>query len=172
MTVVRPIHRSDTKRHVVGCSYGTQPGFGPLSRHDSQIAERLDAEGFITGAGNRWTLVAVRNGRKIHRIPRTAASLPTGRPLPERRDDGAYSVLGAARHFGVSKDAIRFWIEKQLVPVSRHGDGSRAGLWLHVDQATERRLRRLANESRERTARRQRLKQMKRQAADSTGRRG
>jgi hypothetical protein len=70
--------------------------------HDRQIAKQLAAEGFITGMGKRWTMIAVRNMRSHHAIPRTAPSLPTAKPLPDRRDDGLYSVLGAARHFGVS----------------------------------------------------------------------
>lgn len=68
--------------------------------HDREISERLNAEGFITATGKRWNLDAVRNARSVHRIPRTAASLPTGKPLPDRPQDGCYSVLGAARHFG------------------------------------------------------------------------
>jgi DNA invertase Pin-like site-specific DNA recombinase len=122
--------------------------------HDRQIAERLDAEGFLTGMGKRWNLDAVRNMRSHHQIPRTAPSLPPATPLPDRRDDGCYSVLGAARHFGVGKDAIRLWIEKGLVRVSRHQGRPRGALWLHIDEATSQRLRELANESHERMNRR------------------
>jgi DNA invertase Pin-like site-specific DNA recombinase len=122
--------------------------------HDREIPERLNAEGFITATGKRWNLDAVRNARSVHRIPRTAASLPTGKPLPDRRQDGCYSVLGAARHFGVSKDVIRLWIRNGVVRVSRQPNRERGALWLHVDEAADERLRRLALESRERAARR------------------
>ena len=123
--------------------------------HDRQIAERLNAEGFVTGAQKRWNLCAVRNARSLHRIARTAPSLPTATPLPDRRDDGCYSVAGAVRHFGVSKDVIRLWIKKGLVPVSRQpGRRGRGALWLNIDDATERRLRKLATESRRRIRRR------------------
>jgi len=64
-------------------------------------------------------MIAVRNMRSHHAIPRTAPSLPTAKPLPDRRDDGLYSVLGAARRFGVSRDVIRLWIARDLVRCSR-----------------------------------------------------
>ncbi len=123
--------------------------------HDRQIAERLNAEGFVTGMGKRWNLDAVRTMRSRHRIARTAPSLPPAKPLPDRRGDGCYSVLGAAHHFGVSKDVIRLWVEKELVRVSRDRGRARAALWLHVDDATDERLRRLAEESCARMSRRQ-----------------
>jgi Recombinase/Recombinase zinc beta ribbon domain/Resolvase, N terminal domain len=124
--------------------------------HDRQIAERLNADGFITGMGKRWNLDGVRNMRSRHRISRTAPSLPPAKPLPDRREDGCYSVLGAAHHFGVSKDVIRLWIEKGLVQVSRHQNRARAALWLHVDEAADERLCQLASESCARMSRRQR----------------
>src|SRR5262249_42518380 len=85
--------------------------------------------------GKPWNLDAVRNMRSRYRIPRTAPSLPTATPLPDRREDGSYSVLGAARHFGVSRDVIRRWIENGLIQVSRHNGRSRAALWLHIKRA-------------------------------------
>jgi DNA invertase Pin-like site-specific DNA recombinase len=126
------------------------------SVHDQQIAERLDAEGFITGMGKRWNLNTVRNMRSRHRIPRTAPSIPPATPLPDRREDGCYSVLGAARHYGVGKDVIRLWIAKGAARVSRQSSktGARGAIWLHVDEETEARLHVLAEESRQRTSRR------------------
>jgi DNA invertase Pin-like site-specific DNA recombinase len=124
--------------------------------HDREIPERLNAEGFITATGKRWNLDAVRNARSVHRIPSAAPSLPTATPVPDRRQDGCYSVLGAARHFGVGKDVIRLWIQKKAVEVSRHPGRSRGALWLHIDEAADARLRQLANDSRERTRRRDR----------------
>jgi DNA invertase Pin-like site-specific DNA recombinase len=123
--------------------------------HDRQIAERLDAEGFITGMGKRWNLDAVRCMRSHYRIPRTAPSLPPATSVPDRREDGCYSVAGAARHFGVGKDVVRHWIEKGTVRVSRTSGktGVRGAIWLHVDDDTEARLLVLSEESRQRTAR-------------------
>lgn len=122
--------------------------------HDREIFERLNAEGFTTATGKRWNLDAVRNARSAHRIPRTAPSLPTAAPLPDRQQDGSYSVLGAARHFGVTRDVVRLWIQKGLVRVTRQ-PGRRCGaLWLHIDDEVEARLRQLANESRKRASRR------------------
>ncbi len=126
--------------------------------HDRQIAERLDAEGFVTGMGKRWNLDAVRNMRSHHRIPSTAPSLPTARPVPDRRQDGCYSVLGAARHFGVGKDVIRGWIEKGAVQVSRQTGRLSGAIWLHIDEETEARLAVLAEAARRRSDRRRKAR--------------
>jgi len=129
--------------------------------HDRQIAEQLAAEGFVTGMGKRWTMIAVRNMRSHHAIPRTAPSLPTAKPLPDRRDDGLYSVLGAARRFGVSRDVIRLWIARDLVRCSRDPRRAHGPLWLHIDDTAELRLRDLAEDSRRRLSRRRRAAQNK-----------
>jgi DNA invertase Pin-like site-specific DNA recombinase len=122
--------------------------------HDRQIAEQLAAEGFVTGMGKRWTMIAVRNMRSHHAIPSTAPSLPTARPLPDRRDDGLYSVLGAARRFGVGRDVVRLWIARGFVRYSRGPRRSKGPLWLAIDEAAELRLRDLAEISRRRSSRR------------------
>jgi DNA invertase Pin-like site-specific DNA recombinase len=121
--------------------------------HDRQIAQRLDAEGFVTGMGKRWNLDTVRNMRSRHQIPSTAPSLPTATPVPDRREDGCYSVLGAARHFGVGTDVVRGWIVRNAVGVSREPGktGTRGAIWLHIDELTDARLVALADESRRRT---------------------
>jgi hypothetical protein len=105
--------------------------------HDREIAKRLYDEGFVTGMGKRWNLDIVRTMRSRHRIPRAAPSLPTATPVPDRRQDGSYSVLGAARHFRVGKDVIRLWIAKGAVRVSRQSGrtGTRGAIWLHVDES-------------------------------------
>jgi DNA invertase Pin-like site-specific DNA recombinase len=118
--------------------------------HDRQIAEQLATEGFITGMGKRWTLTAVRNMRSRHAIPRTAPSLPTAQPLPDRRDDGLYSVLGTARRFGVGRDVVRGWIARGLVRWCREPERAQGPLWLAIDDAAELRLRDLAEDSRRR----------------------
>jgi hypothetical protein len=122
--------------------------------HDRQIAEQLAAEGFVTGMGKRWTMTAVRNMRSHYAIPRTAPSLPTAKPLPDRRHDGQYSVLGAARRFGVTRDVIRLWIARGLVRCSRDPGRVQGPLWLAIDEATELRLRDLAEDSRRRASHR------------------
>jgi hypothetical protein len=111
--------------------------------------------------GKRWTMIAVRNMRSHHAIPRTAPSLPTAKPLPDRRDDGLYSVLGAARRFGVSRDVIRLWIARDLVRCSRDPRRAHGPLWLHIDDTAELRLRDLAEDSRRRLSRRRRAAQNK-----------
>ncbi len=124
--------------------------------HDRQIAERLDAEGFITGMGKRWNLDGVRNMRSRHQIPSNAPRTPPCEPVPDRRQDGCFSVRGAAHHFGVHIDVIRRWISKGAVPISREPGmtGTRGAVWLHVDEETETRLWVLASEARQRSDRR------------------
>jgi hypothetical protein len=75
-------------------------------------------------------------------------------PPPERREDGCYSVLGAARHFGVGKDVVRGWIEKGAVRISRQPGRLSGALWLHIDEETEARLTGLAEAARKRSDRR------------------
>ena len=118
--------------------------------HDRQIAEQLADEGFVTGTGKRWSMIAVRNMRSHHAIPRTAPSVPTAKPLPDRRDDGLYSVLGAARHFGVTRDVVRLWIARGLVRCSGELGRAHGPLWLAIDEAAELHLRDLAEHSRRR----------------------
>lgn len=129
--------------------------------HDRQIAEQLAAEGFVTGMGKRWTMIAVRNMRSHHAIPRTAPSLPTAKPLPDRQDDGLYSVLGAARRFGVTRDVIRLWIARGLMRCSRDPGRAHGPLWLAIDDAAELRLRDLAEDSHRRLIRRRQASQIK-----------
>ena len=119
--------------------------------HDRDIAGVLDAEGFRTATGLRWTVIAVRNIRKSYGIERRAPSLPTARPLPDRRDDESWSVRGAAGHFGVTVDVVRRWLRKGLVKTSR--ERTRGPLWLHIDEADEHRIRELAAISRRRARR-------------------
>lgn len=122
--------------------------------HDRQIAEQLAAEGFVTGMGKRWTMIAVRNMRSHHAIPSTAPSLPTAKPQPDRRDDGLYSVLGTARRFGVGRDVVRGWIARGFVRCCREPGRAQGPLWLAIDEAAELRLRDLAEDSRRRSSRR------------------
>ena len=124
--------------------------------HDRQIAEQLADEGFVTGTGKRWSMIDVRNMSSHHAIPRTAPTVPTAKPLPDRRDDGLYSVLGAARHFGVTRDVVRLWIARGLVRCSGELGRAHGPLWLAIDEAAELHLRDLAEDSRRRLSRRRR----------------
>jgi DNA invertase Pin-like site-specific DNA recombinase len=111
-----------------------------LKLHDPEIAERLNAEGLHTGASLAWTADAVARVRGRERLACTP--LPTARPsVPDRDKRGRFSVVGAARHFGVSLHVVREWVYQKRVKVSRESYKShRDVLWLTIGPATERRL--------------------------------
>jgi DNA invertase Pin-like site-specific DNA recombinase/gamma-glutamylcyclotransferase (GGCT)/AIG2-like uncharacterized protein YtfP len=109
--------------------------------HDPEIAERLNAEGLRTGAHCEWTANAVARVRSREHLACTP--VPTARPmLPDRDRRGRFSVVGAARHFGVSLHVIREWIRQGRVKASRESYKSHHDvLWLTIDRSTERRLK-------------------------------
>lgn len=112
-----------------------------LKLHDPEIAERLNAEGLRTGANLAWTADAVARVRSRERLACTP--LPTARPsVPDRDKRGRFSIVGAARHFGVSLHVVRAWVYQKRVKVSRESYKSHHDvLWLTIDLATERRLK-------------------------------
>ena len=79
---------------------------------DEQIAEQLNAEGFVTGKERLWTAWAIRWARRKEGIERHYPDRPRRTPLPKRHPDGRYSVEGVAERFGVSIDQVRRWIER------------------------------------------------------------
>jgi len=109
--------------------------------HDELVAQRLNAEGLRTGAGKSWNLWAVRWARKRNAISRPGSqrSFP---PLPDRHPDGSYSIRGAARRFGVTREVVRGWIRRGEVD-ARRGDFGRYHnvWWLRLDEAEATRLK-------------------------------
>ncbi len=87
---------------------------------DEEIAAELNRLGLLTGAHRPWNPRAVKAVRmrlglkRQHRQP-TARK----RPLPDQRSDGRYSVLGAARLFGVADSTVVRWIERGAVKADR-----------------------------------------------------
>lgn len=117
--------------------------------HDADIAARLDAEGVRPGRGATWSVWSVRWVRSRANIPRCAPDRPRTRPLPDRYPDGRYSIPGAARRFGVSQDVVRTWLEDGLVQGTFEPYGTfRRVCWLTIDEATARRLARVAARAR------------------------
>ena len=105
--------------------------------HDSVIAERLNADGIKTGQGKAWNLWAVKWARRRNGIERTAPDLPRRLPLPERREDGLYSMRGVCRRFGVTVVAIMGWMTKGLLKGHRDDYGThRNAWWFDLDDAT------------------------------------
>jgi hypothetical protein len=110
-------------------------------KRDEEIASQLNEEGTLTGAGKRWDAVAIKWVRSRHRIRRTALDLPRRRPLPDRHEDGRYSIAGTMRRFQVSDSVVRGWIARGLVPATRENYQVHTGIyWLTLDDETVARL--------------------------------
>jgi len=107
-----------------------------LRLHDAEIADRLNAEGLRTGANRSWTAWAVAWVRTRERVASTAP--PPGRGVvPDRDRKGRFSVIGAARYFGVSVHVVRSWIQRGRVKAARES----YVWWLTIDRACEKRLK-------------------------------
>jgi len=108
---------------------------------DEQIAETLNAEGFVTGRARAWTPWAVKWARRTEDIERHYPDLPRSTPLPNRHPDGRYSVRGAAERLGVSIAQVRGWMQRGLVDAKQEDFEQHRGVyWIRLDSATIRRL--------------------------------
>jgi hypothetical protein len=83
---------------------------------------------------------------RLHReIPRVAARKPY-RFLPDRHPTtGDYSLPGAARRFGVSRDIVKSWIERGIVRSHNERFGRYNARWLTIDDAAAKKLTALAS---------------------------
>ncbi len=75
---------------------------------DDDIADILNQEGFCTSRGRPFTM------RNVWTL-RTQLGLPTPKnsgPIPDRWEDGAYSVEGAAKVVGVTPGTIFKWLKR------------------------------------------------------------
>jgi excisionase family DNA binding protein len=109
-----------------------------------EIATRLNAERLTTGMGKPWTVARVQEVMTSYGITRdrTHADARAQKQyrLPERREDGKYSVAGAARRLGVCQSTIMNSIRKGLLPATREPHGTRPSSWWITldDNITER----------------------------------
>lgn len=111
---------------------------------DEQMADRLDAEGFVTGHGKPWTTHAVKWARRKEGIARHYPDRPRNKRLPNRHPDGRYSVRGVAEHFGVSTHVVHRWIERGLVATKKEDYEQHRGVhWIRIDRATAKHLKKL-----------------------------
>jgi DNA invertase Pin-like site-specific DNA recombinase len=116
-------------------------GLAGAGERDERIAERLNVEGFRTGAGKNWTRDAVRWARRRGKIERVAADAPRRPALPDRHPDGRYSVSGAAKRFGVTLEVVRGWLRRGLIFGRREAYGPHTRVWwLEIDAAAAARL--------------------------------
>ena len=91
----------------------TDPAAIDLARHlgeltNDELAERLNAAGYVTGAGRPFDRVAVANMRHYHHIPQ-----------PRLLQDGETTVADIARRLGISHGAVIHWIARGWLPARR-----------------------------------------------------
>ncbi len=91
----------------------TDPAAVDLARRlahlpNRDLAERLNAAGYTTGAGRPFDRMAVANLRQYHRVP------PAG-----LLRDGEVTVADVARRLGISHGAVIHWIARGWLPARR-----------------------------------------------------
>jgi hypothetical protein len=102
----------------------------------ADIAAVLNSRGLKTGKELPWSVRAVRWTRWRRRI---RPKLQAQQRLPDRREDGLFSIHGIATRFGVTEHIVRYWVEKRWLAIAE--GGSWRPLWFRLDRATQRRLR-------------------------------
>jgi hypothetical protein len=75
---------------------------------DAQMAEHLNAQGFLSGRGGRFTADKVQWIRYAYRIPSGCPQAPGLCPAGQR-GDGRYSVQAAAKLLNVDVSTIADW---------------------------------------------------------------
>ncbi|MGE4150615.1 MAG: recombinase family protein [Hyphomicrobiaceae bacterium] len=109
---------------------------------NEDIAQHFNAEGFRTAKRQAWTASAVAHARTNYKLRR--ATKPTKTFLPDRHPTtGYYSIPGAARRFGVSRDVVKSWVRRRLVQVHKARFGRYDARWLDIDEARADELARL-----------------------------
>jgi hypothetical protein len=86
---------------------------------DEEIAATLNAEGFVTARGRAFRVDTVRELRRFWKIP---AARP--RSIPDRWEDGAYSVPGVAATLGISVPRVRSWLKRGRLKGEQDAKGS------------------------------------------------
>ena len=108
---------------------------------DRDVAKQLNDEGLKTGHQRAWTAHAVRRVRTAHTSINHGPRIDARSPLPDRYPDGRYSIVGAAKRFGVTSHKVRSWIRRGLVDAAREDFQGRKGTWwLRIDEAAAERL--------------------------------
>jgi DNA invertase Pin-like site-specific DNA recombinase len=82
---------------------------------DSRIAEELNQRGLKSGLRHAFTgkLVAGIRKRQGIRAGRSAGGFSI--QVPERDEQGLYSVRGLIAHFGVTDPMVRYWVKRGLL---------------------------------------------------------
>jgi DNA invertase Pin-like site-specific DNA recombinase len=79
---------------------------------NSELAQRLNAAGYVTGAGKPFDRMAVTNMRHYHHIPQ-----------PGLLQDGETTVADIARRIGVSHGSVIYWITRGWLEARRGING-------------------------------------------------
>jgi hypothetical protein len=100
-------------------------GQGPAA-----IAMELNRRGLRSGSGQTFT------AHRVHQVLTTNGLRGAPKHLPERRDDGLFSVRGAAKELGVSDRIIYYW-----AAIGRlQGERDKRTWWFRLDDETLERL--------------------------------
>ncbi|MGC8628460.1 MAG: recombinase family protein, partial [Acidimicrobiales bacterium] len=95
----------------------TNPAAADLARQlwqlsNGEIAERLNQEGYTTGAGRPFDCDAVASLRHYHAIPR-----------PKLLQDGEVTVAQVAKLLGVDNGTVIYWVARGWLPARRGLNG-------------------------------------------------
>ena len=96
---------------------------------DAQIVDELNDRGAKSSKGKPFTAAMIKWIRHKHRIPAPNLKLPHERTVSE-----------VAHQFGVSRGVVYYWINRDLVPARRLGDGH--PYWLAITEETSVKLQR------------------------------
>jgi hypothetical protein len=105
---------------------------------DAEIAAELNSQGVRSGRGRSLTIAAIawirwRNNIACMKEPKVTLA----QPMPERREDGLYSVRGVARELGVTVHIVRYWQSRGLLVGQR---GRYNSWWFSLDEQTRKQL--------------------------------
>ncbi len=81
-------------------------------RDDAELAEELNATGYLTGAGRPFDVKAVRWLRHVHHMPPPATFQP-----------GELSVAEVAQRLGISAGAVYYWVQHDQLAAGRTPSG-------------------------------------------------
>jgi hypothetical protein len=66
--------------------------------------------------------------------------MPSSVRRPDRRADGLYSIHGVAAKFGVTGNAVRYWIQQDWLKIADGGEARGRPSWFRLDDLTVKRL--------------------------------